>query len=44
MFHRDSNSLTAGEELDIVTLIAAWVICDGDRKFCENPDAYCAMG
>ena len=39
MFHRDSNSLTLGRGIGYCDIDCAWVICDGDRKFCENPEA-----
>ncbi len=39
VFHRDSNSLTLGRGIGYCDIDCAWVICDGDRKFCENPQA-----
>ena len=38
-FHRNSNSLTVGRGIGYCDIDCAWVICDGDRKFCENPNA-----
>ena len=38
-FHRNSGSLRLGTGIGYCDVDNAWVICDGDRKYCENPEA-----
>jgi hypothetical protein len=38
-FHRNPDSLRIGIGIGYCDSDNTWVICDGDRKFCENPDA-----
>jgi hypothetical protein len=38
-FHRNPGSLRLGTGIGYCDVDNAWVICDGDRKFCENPEA-----
>ena len=44
IFHRDLHSLTVGRGIGYCDIDSAWVICDGDRTFCENPDALLRHG
>ena len=38
-FHRSCHSLRIGVGIGYCDVDNAWVICDGDRRYCENPDA-----
>ena len=38
-FHRNTDSLRLGVGIGYCDIDNAWVICDGDHRFCENRDA-----
>ena len=37
-FHRNPGSLRLGTGIGYCDVDNAWVICDGDHRFCENPE------
>jgi hypothetical protein len=40
MFHRNSDHSGIGLGIGYCDLGVVWAICDGDIKFCEEPDAF----
>jgi len=39
MFYRKSDNRVTGSGIGYCDLGVVWAICDGDVKFCEEPDA-----
>lgn len=39
LYYRKSNNLNMGPGIGYCDLGVVWAICDGDIKFCEEPDA-----
>jgi len=40
IFHRESNHPSLGRGIGYCDLGLVWAICDGDIKFCEEPEAF----
>ncbi len=40
MFYRKSDNLITGSGIGYCDLGVVWAICDGEVKFCEEPEAF----